>query len=197
MADASPLLANTDLSNRGACLFGAGFIVACDQASQLGLGSVTGLQNYVRHYRGGRDLTTKSRNAMVIDLFGLTESEVRQRFPAAYQWVLDRVKPERDHNNRASGCENWWIFGETNPKMRRQLRELPRYVATPATSKHRFFCFINAEILPDDSLCIVTSDDAWILGTLSSRIHVIWTLSSGGRLGVGGRPSLQQFLVLQ
>ena len=39
---------------------------------------------------------------MVIDLFGLQEAEVRQRFPDVYQWVLERVKPERDQNNRAS-----------------------------------------------------------------------------------------------
>ena len=37
---------------------------------------------------------------MVIDLFGLTAEEVRARFPAVYQWVYERVKPERDQNNR-------------------------------------------------------------------------------------------------
>ena len=38
---------------------------------------------------------------MVIDLFGLTVDEVREKFPAVYQHVLTKVKPERDANNRA------------------------------------------------------------------------------------------------
>jgi hypothetical protein len=33
---------------------------------------------------------------MAIDLFGLAEADVRQRFPDVYQWVLETVKPERD-----------------------------------------------------------------------------------------------------
>src|SRR4051812_27266847 len=31
-------------------------------------------------------------------------------------------------------------------------------------------------------------DDAYFLGILSSRIHVIWALAAGGRLGVGNDP---------
>ena len=49
---------------------------------------------------------------MVIDLFGLTAEEVRDAFPAVYQWIYERVKPERDQNNRASYRNNWWIHGE-------------------------------------------------------------------------------------
>ena len=30
---------------------------------------------------------------MVIDFFGLTEPDARKRYPAAYQWALERVKP--------------------------------------------------------------------------------------------------------
>jgi hypothetical protein len=34
----------------------------------------------------------------LIDLFGFTAEEVRARYPATYQWVVERVKPERDQN---------------------------------------------------------------------------------------------------
>jgi hypothetical protein len=40
----------------------------------------------------------------------------------------------------------------------------------------------------DDGLVIVTYDDAWLLGVLSSRIHVVWSMASGGWLGVGDDP---------
>ena len=65
---------------------------------KLGLGSTPGLERHIRLYRNGRDLTATPRNVMVIDLFGLTAEEVRARFPAVYQWVYERVKPERDQN---------------------------------------------------------------------------------------------------
>ena len=56
----------------------------------------------IRPYRNGKDLTDKPRGVLVIDLFGLSADEVRSRYPATYQWLLERVKPERDQNQR---CE--------------------------------------------------------------------------------------------
>ena len=61
---------------------------------------------------------------LVIDLFGLTAEEVRARFPAVYQWVYERVKPERDQNNRASYRNNWWIHGEPRAALRPALAGL-------------------------------------------------------------------------
>jgi len=68
------------------------------------------------------------------------------------------------------------------------LEGLSRYIATVETSKHRFFVFLDAAILPDNMLVNVASEDAWHLGVLSSRIHVVWALATGGRLGVGNDP---------
>lgn len=34
----------------------------------------------------------------------------------------------------------------------------------------------------------IASDDAWLLGALSNRAHIIWAVSAGGRLGVGNDP---------
>ena len=85
-----------------------------------------------------------------IDLFGLTLEEVQTRFPEVYQHLLIHVKPERDQNNREGRRKNWWLFGETNPKLRKQLAGLPRYIATVETSKHRFFQFLDQEVLPDN-----------------------------------------------
>jgi hypothetical protein len=125
---------------------------------------------------------------MVIDMYGLSAEDVRVHYPAAYQWLLERVKPERDHNNRESRRRNWWLFGETNPLLRRQLSGLPRYIATVETTKHRVFQFLDADILPDNMLVNIALPDAYALGVLSSRVHVAWALTAGGRLGVGNDP---------
>lgn len=188
VAAAEPLMSNRDLSNRGVQLFGAGFIVTREEAAALGLNSVPGLTRHIREYRNGRDLTDVPRNVLVIDLFGLTAEEARLRFPAVYQWLLDRVKPERDNNNREGRRKNWWLFGETNPKLRKQLAGLPRYIATVETAKHRTVQFLEPEILPDNMLVAIALADAHLLGVLSSKVHVTWALAAGGRLGVGNDP---------
>ena len=45
-----------------------GFIVTHEQAAKLGLGRIPGLDQHIRPYLNGRDLTGNSRNHMVIDL---------------------------------------------------------------------------------------------------------------------------------
>jgi len=113
---------------------------------------------------------------------------VRDRFPAIYQWILERVKPERDQNKRKSYRDSWWIHGEPRGQFRPALIGLPRYIATVETAKHRFFTFLDASILPDNKLIGIAVDDAGVLGVLSSRAHVLWALAAGGHLGVGNDP---------
>lgn len=176
------LRANEHLSNPGVKLHGSGFIVTPEKANELGLGRIEGLENHIREYRNGRDLTSHPREVLVIDLFGLSEDYVRERFPEVYQHVKLTVKPERDQNNRAIRREKWWLFGETNPKLRHQLNGLARYIVTVETSKHRFFQFLGIEILPDNRLVVIADEDAYILGILSSYTHCTWALAQGGTL---------------
>lgn len=188
VAGAKPLQANDGLSSPGVKLHGAGFIVTPEKAKLLGRGTIDGADRHIRDYRNGRDLTASPRGVMVIDLFGLSETEMKQRFPAIYQHVWDNVKPERDQNNRETYRKNWWIHGEPRREMRPSLNGLPRYIATVETTKHRVFQFLDASILPDNMLIAIGLDDAAMLAVLSSRINVVWALAAGGRLGYGNDP---------
>jgi len=188
VASAVALRANGNLSNRGVCLFGSGFIVTREEARRLGWGRVPGIETVIREYRNGKDLTAKSRDVMVIDTFGKQPADIQNNFPEVYQWLLNRVKPERDHNKDKWIKENWWIHGRPRPDLREILDGLPRYIATVETAKHRFFNFLDASILPDNMLVNIALDDAFAFGVLSSRIHVVWALKVGGRLGMGNDP---------
>ncbi|HSO81176.1 class I SAM-dependent DNA methyltransferase [Thiocapsa sp.] len=189
---AVPLRADQGVSSPGVKLHGSGFIVTPDQAAALGLGRIPGLERHIRTYLNGRDLTQSPRGVMVIDLFGLTADEVRTRYPEVYQWVLERVKPERDakgHTKDGKGYAMlWWLHGKPRQELRRYLKNLPRYIATVETAKHRVFVFLGESVLPDNKLVNIALDDAWILGTLSSRVHAYWALATGSRLGVGNDP---------
>lgn len=185
VAGAKPLRANEALSNRGVIPHGAGFIVTPEQAQQLGLGQRAGLEAHIRPYRNGRDITQKPRGVMVIDAYPLERHELKMRYPEVYQWLHDRVKPDRDQQRDRSLREGWWLHRRNNADMRESLEGLSRYIVTLQTAKHRFFTFLGAEVLPDDKLIAIALEDAFSLGVLSSRLHVLWALQSGSRLGVG------------
>ncbi|OCC24370.1 DNA methyltransferase [Croceicoccus estronivorus] len=190
------LKANEKLASRGVQLMGEGFILTPDAAAGLCPGEGhprirTGGDDtdaVIFDYRNGRDLASRPRGVKVIDLYGLGEVDVRDRYPAIYQHVLARVKPHRDQNNRASYRDNWWLFGEQRSELRKALRGVDRYIVTIETAKHRAFQFLPMSILPDNMLVCVALNDAFFLGVLSSRIHVPWAIASGGRLGMGDDP---------
>jgi len=182
VASALPLRANEKLSNRGVIPHGAGMLVTPEEAAALEADAP------LKPYRNGRDLTDKPRGVLVIDCYGLSANEVRQRFPRLYQWLLDRVKPDRDAHRDKDLREKWWLHRRNNEDLRQSLAGLPRYIATGQTAKHRGFQFLDAGILPDDKLIAIALDDAYFLGVLSSRVHGVWALAAGGWMGVGNDP---------
>ena len=176
VASAKPLQAGVGLSHMGVIVVGAGFVVEPDD---------TLLQTEpgpIKRYMNGRDLTQVSRGVSIIDFAGLTEEQVRARFPNCYQRVVDRVKPERAVSNDKYLRENWWLFRRTNRQLRSGLAGLKRYIGTTETAKHRVFSFIDGDVLPDQKIRVITVDDAALLGMLSSSVHVAWALAAGGTL---------------
>jgi hypothetical protein len=182
---AKPLRANADIASPGVKLHGAGFIVSPTEAANLGLGKRPGLEQHIRPYRNGRDLMANGRGAMVIDLFGLGEADVRQRFPEVWQHLHATVKPERDANRRATYRDNWWTFGEPRRDLRPALAGLPRYIVTVETAKHRVFQFLDRDVIADNKIIVIGSNDAVVLAVLSSQIHLQWAIRAGGWLGLG------------
>ena len=98
------------------------------------------------------------------------------------------VKPERDVSNDKSLRENWWLFRRTNIQLRDAIANLPRYIGTTETAKHRIFSFIPGTVTPDQKIRVIGSSEPFMLGILSSKAHVDWSLAAGGRLGVGNDP---------
>ena len=182
VAATQALQSNTGLTFRGVTLMGTGFWVEPDDP-------LIALEpQIVKPLRNGRDLTDKVRGVYAIDFYGHTLEAAREVFPNAYQRVLIGVKPERDQSQRASYREKWWLFAEARPDMRRALESLERFVVTPMTAKHRTFQYLPAGVLPDQGLIVFAVSDSYVLGVLSSQLHIDWALATGSRLGVGNDP---------
>ena len=177
------LSANDNLSNNGVILGGKAFEVDYATAVTLGLETNAFAKKHLRRYVGGSSLTSRFEESYVIDLFGLSETEVRENMPEIYQWLYTQIREKRLANKRKTRRDNWWLFNESVPKLRRMLEGLPRFIATTETPKHRFFSFLDGEILPDHMVISFATEDAYHLGVLSSTVHVRWCLANGGSLG--------------
>ncbi len=184
VAGISSLSANLDLTFPGVEPHGKGFVLDAEEAVAL-LGDKPDLKKRVRSYWNGKDLMAQRRNVYVIDLFGLTEAEVRSSVPELYQRVFDRVKPERDQNPRKTRRENWWLFGEACPRMRSAVKSLDTYFVTVKTAKHRLFAELGNDALADSKLIVVASNNKVLFGVLMSRVHSLLATVAGSFLGVG------------
>jgi hypothetical protein len=179
---ATALDSNTRMCFQGVVPAGNGFKLNDEDLEQLHL-DPTNLPVHVRPYIIGRDLVQRaSKHQHIIDFFGLTESEARDQQPELFQRLLDSVLLQRRHNKRKAYRDRWWVFAEPRPGLRNALARLRRFIATPYTARHRPFIFVPADTLPDAMAYAIASDDAYLLGTLSSRPHRAWCLSVGGTL---------------
>jgi hypothetical protein len=176
------LLANEGLSFRGVQPQGTGFILTESEALQL-LHDTTN-RPIVRQHLNGRDLARRPRNAYIID-FALMSEDEAQQYPAALNLVIDRVKPGRTANARASYARYWWRLGEPRRGLREALSGLNEFIVTPETSAHRYFTLLSSEVSVDNSVIAIASSDLLVLGVLSSRIHLTWAVAAGTRLGIG------------
>ncbi len=184
LAGSSYLSSNGKISYQGVTLVGKGFRLESTDLDRLDLATAK-QSGVVKDYIIGMDLTGRRETRFVIDAFGYSEEEFRSEFPDLYQILLHRVKPVRDQNKRASYREKWWVYAEPRSDMRAAASGLQRFIATCRTSKYRLFSFERITTLPDAKVIFIGLEDAFHLGVLSSRTHLIWAERSGAWLGVG------------
>ncbi|MBM4012911.1 MAG: class I SAM-dependent DNA methyltransferase [Planctomycetes bacterium] len=150
------LRSNRDLTARGMCIVGGGFVVAESQAKAFEVAEGAVSARLLRSFVNGNDITKKTpRKLWLIDCHGHSEQEVRDRWPAVYQWILDRVKPGRDHNNDPARRAKWWLLGRAHLDVRRILAAGRSYLATVMTAKHRVFVRIDGDVIPDQGLVLL------------------------------------------
>ena len=126
----------------------------------------------------GADLVKGKWTRYVIDFYGLTEGEAR-RYGIAYQHLYDRVMPERQINREARTSKQWWLFRRSGEQLRGALVGLSRFIGTTRTAKHRVFQFMPSNVIAESKIVVIASSDAYLLGVLSSYIHVAWALATG------------------
>ncbi|MEP0859376.1 DNA methyltransferase [Trichocoleus sp. DQ-U1] len=174
------LKSNFGISFRGFEVGGKGFIINSSLANNW-LRQDSRLDRIIKPYFGGKEFASYKKDRYVIDFHNLTQQE-SAKFSLPFQHLLEQVKPFRVINEEQSRQEKWWLFRRSGEVIRASFTDLKRYIATIYTSKHRVFTFLDKDIMPDATLVLVASEDAYKLGVLSSYIHIIWALATGGTL---------------
>lgn len=185
-ASTVPLRSNAGLAFRGVYAMGDGFFLDGEEAREL-LAMDPRHSQVIRRIRNGKDLTARPRDVFLIDFALMSEEEARE-YPVVFDLVRARVKPVRDANAMPARRNYWWRLGSPGREVREATRGLERYIVTAMTAKHRTFHFVSADMLPDQGVVAIASDDAYVLGVLSSRFHRLWALAAGGRMGVRHTP---------
>lgn len=179
------LSSNRGLSCPGVQLSGQGFVLTANAVDKLSSTS----RKIIRKYLTGWELNNRPRERFVIDTFGLDEKSLEELFPDIYQYLLVNVKPEREQNPRPKYASEWWLHAEPRSKFRKSFVGLIRMCVTSRTSKHRVFEFCAMDVLPETKVLVISLDDAYHLGVLSSKMHVLFSTVAGARLGVGDDPT--------
>lgn len=136
----------------------------------------------------GRDLAQRWSERFVID-FGEERSMAEAaQYELPFEHVKAEVQPWRKAHPNPEHPEEWWQHFVPQRKMRNAIASLPRWIATPETSTHRFFAWITDNSVPDVSVVVILRSDDFAFGVLASKAHSLWSLAQASRIGVGDDP---------
>ena len=114
--------------------------------------------------------------------------------PVAADWpellgiVRDKVKPERDYQNRKAIRERWWHYAEKRPGLHSSIIGKQRVLAINCgATPHHAFTFLPARMVFANTLAVFPLDTYTAFCALQSRVHEVWARFFGSSFGDGLR----------
>ena len=139
-------------------------------------------RDVVRPWVNASDITGRPRGLWIIDFGVDTSAEEAALYEAPFEWVRRHVHPIRQQTRRGAYRDHWWLHAEPVRGMRAAVEHLPRFIVTPAVSKHRLFVWLPRDTLADHQVVVIARDDDYTFGVLQSRVHEAWALAIGPQL---------------
>ena len=109
--------------------------------------------------------------------------------PVAADWpellaiVEERVKPERDGQNRKALRERWWHYADKRPGLYAAIAGLERVLVIPIVSNKICFAFLPARMVFSHRLVVFPFKAFSAFGVLQSNVHEIWGRFFSSTLG--------------
>lgn len=175
-SDPIPLKANANMSFQGCIVLGLGFVLTPEERDSLVTKSKKNAER-IFPYLGGEEVNsspTQTFDRYVINFGDMTLDEA-SRWPELVQIVREKVKPERDKNNREVRRKYWWRFAESTPALRAALTRVEHCLVTARVTKHLCFSFQPADRVFNDKLYVFPLGRMRHFTVLQSRLHCAWT----------------------
>lgn len=100
-------------------------------------------------------------------------------YPECLKIVVEKVKPERDKNNRAVRRERWWQYAERAPALYETIERMERVLVVSRVSKFFAIASVPNEYVFNERLVVVAEP---LFAALSSSFHEHWMLFYGSTL---------------
>jgi predicted ATP-binding protein involved in virulence len=175
-SDPFVLASNRGLDYMGGKLIGSGFVLTPQERAEL-IRSDSKNDAVIRPYMGGEDINQNpggepQRYAIY---FGTMSLEEASAWPTILRIVEERVRPERQKNNRSTYRTYWWRPGETGGALYEMLVGLQRCLVTARVTKHLCFSFQPTDRVFNEKIYVFPFDRTTQFAVLQSRVHSAWT----------------------
>lgn len=200
------LKANEGLAYQGSIVLGMGFVLAPDEAQRM-LDADPKNAEVIFPYINGDDLNSDPEqrpSRWVINFWDWPE-ERAQEYELPWQWIEERVKPERQRRNehgefvlRKPLPERWWHFGEKRPGLYHAIGRGAHFIAHPKGwrdvpplnqvmvitrhSKSLAFSMVDNIRVYSDATVVFALDSARDFALMQSNIHGVYAWQHGSRL---------------
>ena len=189
-APSTKLLANSGLSFQGNILVGKGFMITKEKAKEL-ISKDSCNKKVLFPFLNGYDIThhpMQEPKEWVISFFDRDEKESRV-FHDVFQIIETKVRPERQRwaidkqGNEIVGKYalrnplpiKWWQHCEKRPALYNRISEKSQVLVIVRISKFFITVFVPANLIYSDKCIVVTLDDYFSYGIISSNIFESWT----------------------
>ncbi len=183
VSQAVRLQANLNKCYQGVIPVGAGFIVT-EEEVKFWVKADSKNQEVLKLFSMGSNLARNPHGTperWIIDFNDMSIEEA-SNYQLPFDHIKTFVKPDRNKNRRDVTKINWWKYGEKRPAMRKALTPLSFYFTVPRVSKWAIFIPAPLNWLPGDLNTVLASDDFYIFGILSSKVHRLWVKSQSSTL---------------
>jgi hypothetical protein len=188
--DPRPLQANANAAYVGSYPLGVGFTLTPEERDAL-VGKNRKNAERIFPFLGGEEVNTSPTQTFdrYVISFGEMRLEEAERWPDLIQIVREKVKPERDANNRENYRRSWWLFAEYRPGLYAAIAPLERCLVIP----QQYPTCVRAAFQPIDrvlsqKLVVIPSNATSSFAVIQSRIHDSWAQMFCGRMGAANTP---------
>ena len=135
-------------------------------------------------YLNGEDLNSRpdcSPSRWVVNFFDWPEERARE-YHDCWTIVEERVRSQRQRDNRARYRSLWWQYAELRPGLIRAITNLDRVLAITRVSKVVLPVFVPTGQVFSEATVIFASDNTAMLALLSSAPHYWWAIKRSSTL---------------